>query len=141
VRAAYGICSRVCTRTKVPLRSSAAELRHGTGGATKIVKALICAALAAATAGAVVTEKSGLASARVRRAVVLALSFIVALAGVLEVSLTAALAVTRSFAWSGQEIRLRRKQTRTEEKTKGSPPRSGLSKQPGNRVEPLAVHF
>ena len=48
-------------------------------------------------------EKSGFASARVRRAVRLALSLVVTLSGVLEMSLTAALAVTNTFAGSGQE--------------------------------------
>ena len=141
VRAAHGILSRDWTRTEIQLRPSAAKLRHGTACATKIVETLIRAAFAVAATKAIRAEKSRLAGARVRRAVGFAFSFIVALAGVLEVSLTAALAVTRSFTGPGQEIRVRREQTRTEEKTKGSPPRPRLSKQSGNRVKPLAVHF
>jgi hypothetical protein len=50
------------------------------------------------------------------------------LTGALEMSLAAALAVTRSFARSGQESRVRREQTRTKEQAKGSPPRLRVSK-------------
>jgi hypothetical protein len=141
VPAARRICFRVCNRrTEIQLRSSAAELFHGTGCATKIVKTLICAALAAAAAEVVATAKSGLAGARVRRAARIAFSIRMPLTGALEMSLAAALAVTRSFAWSSQESRVRREQTHTEEKTKDSPPRPRVSKQLGNRVEPLSVH-
>ena len=34
---------------------------------------------------------------------------------------------------------MRHEQTHAEEKAKGSPPRATVSKQPGNRVEPLSV--
>ena len=140
MRAAHGICGPGWTRTEVELRSSTAELLHGTGCATKIVKTLICAALTAATAEVIVTTKSGLAGTRVWRAARIAFSIRMPLTGALEMSLAAALAVTRSFAWSSQERRVRREQTHTEEKTKGSPPRPRVSNQPGKRVEPLAIH-
>jgi hypothetical protein len=133
VPAARGNCIRVCTRTEIQLRPSAAKLRHGTACPTKIVETPIRAAFAVAATEAI--------RAWVRRAVGFAFSLIVALASVLEMSLTATLAVTRSFTGSGQERRVRREQTRTEEKTKGSPPRPRLSKQSGDRVKPLAVHF
>ena len=106
--AAGGIDSRDGARTEIPLRPSAAELLHGTGGATKIIETLIRAALTATTAGVVVTPKARLAGTRVGRAVGLAFSFVVTLAGGFEMALTATLAVTVSFAWSGQELRLRR---------------------------------
>jgi hypothetical protein len=141
VPAARGNCIRVCTRTEIQLRPSAAKLRHGTACPTKIVETPIRAAFAVAATEAIRAEKSRLAGAWVRRAVGFAFSLIVALASVLEMSLTATLAVTRSFTGSGQERRVRREQTRTEEKTKGSPPRPRLSKQSGDRVKPLAVHF
>lgn len=86
-------------------------------------------------------EKSGFAGTRVPRAVRLAFSFVVTLPGAPEMSLTAALAVTNTLAGSRQECRVRHEETHTEEKAKGSPPRPRVSKQPGNRVEPLAVHF
>jgi hypothetical protein len=85
-------------------------------------------------------EKSGFAGARVPRAVCLAFSFVVTLSDVLEMSLTAALDVTNTFAGSRQESRVRHEQTHTEEKAEGSPPRPRVSKQLGNRVEPLAIH-
>jgi hypothetical protein len=101
--ATRGICAQDFTRTEVQLRPSAAKLRHGLACATKIIKTLIRAAFAPAAAGTIRAEKSGLAAARVWRAVCFAFSFIVALAGLFEMSLTTALDVTRSFAGSGQE--------------------------------------
>jgi hypothetical protein len=140
VPAARGICFRVGTRTEIQLRPRAAELRHGPACATKIIKTLIRAAFAVAATEAIRAEKSRLAGARVRRAVRFTFSLIVPLTGALEMSLTAALDVTRSFAGSGQERRVRREQTRTKEKANGSTPRPRVSKQLGNRVEPLSVH-
>ena len=138
--AARGICTRDFTRTEVQLRPSAAKLRHGPACATKIIKALIRAAFAVAATGAIRAEKSRLAGARIWRAAGVAFSITMSLAGIFEVSLAAAPGVPYSFAGTGQESRVRREQTHTEEKAKGSPPRPRVSKQPGNRVEPRSVH-
>jgi hypothetical protein len=82
---------------------------------------LSCAALSTAATGAITATESGFAGARVQRAARVTFSIAVALVGALEVSLAAALAVTRSLAGTGHEIRVRREQTRCEENGNGTP--------------------
>jgi hypothetical protein len=71
-----------------------------------------------------VAAKSGLSRSRWWRALLFAFSLVVALANAVDMSLAAALAVTRSVAGYGQEIRLRREQTRREENANGTPSRA-----------------
>jgi hypothetical protein len=111
-------------RTNATLGPRAAELHGRVGAAEVVVKAPVPAALARTATGPIVAAKSGLSRSRWWRALLFAFSLVVALANAVDMSLAAALAVTRSVAGYGQEIRLRREQTRREENANGTPSRA-----------------